>query len=132
MEVFMKKIVFLAIVGFLVVTTGPLIAKTVDVSGQWLLTLDLEGQATVLNLTFEQAGEKLIVKWKRTDANGKEENAKAEGTVKGNKIKWTEIGNLGLGDVEVVWTGTVEDDKISGETDFGGNVTYFWEAVKKI
>lgn len=128
----MKKSVVLAVIALTAVTLAPLFAQTVNVSGQWTFTIDT-GQQTIEKIyTIEQTGEKIVLTRTRKDENGKEESVKLEGTVKGNKIEWTENGNINGSDIKIVSTGTIEGNAMSGETDFGGNASFSWKAVKKI
>jgi hypothetical protein len=122
----MKKIISLAVMAIVIAGASPLLAQTVDVSGTWEITLDMDGQSIVKTCTIVQTGEKIVVTRKKGD-----EEIKAEGTVKGNKVEWTEIGNVNGQEMNIVYTGTVEGNTMSGEMDFGGNASFEWKAVKK-
>ena len=122
----MKKTVSLAAMIVLVASVLPLSAQTVDVSGQWEITLEINGQSITRTWAFAQTGEKIVVTKKKDD-----EEIKSEGTVKGDKIEWTEIGNINGQDMNIVYSGTIKGDTMSGEIDFGGNMSAEWKAVKK-
>jgi len=122
----MKKTSYFIAIGFISAILAPLFAQTVNVSGKWDLTMET-GQNPVSRIyTFEQTGEKLIVKWTK-----KGEEQQAEGTIKGNKIEWTDTAKVNDEEIKVAWTGKVEGDTMSGETDFGGQATFTWKAARK-
>jgi hypothetical protein len=123
----MKKCISLAIMAVMFAAAAPLIAQTTDVSGQWDVSFEVEGDSISRVYTFEQAGEKLVVKWTRR--NG--ESEQAEGTVRENKIEWTEIGKINDSEVRIIWTGMIEGNTMSGDVDFGGQDEFSWKAVKK-
>ncbi len=123
----MKKLLSLVVVGLMCASAAHLVAQTVEISGKWEFTQDFGGQTVTRIYTIEQTGEKLIVK--RTNKDGEE--VKAEGTIKGNKVEWSEVGNINGSELTIVTTGTVEGDKMSGDMDFGGQAAFSWTAVKK-
>lgn len=123
----MKKLFSMVVIGLMCAAAATLIAQTVDISGKWEFTQDLGNQTITRIYTIEQTGEKLVVK--RTNKDGQE--VKAEGTIKGNKVEWSEVGSINGGELTIVTTGTVEGDKMSGDLDVGGQAEFSWTAVKK-
>ncbi len=122
----MKKIFSTAIIVLALAAALPAPAQTVNISGKWDATLDIQGTTVERSYTIEQTGDSIVVKWQK---NG-EEN-KAEGKVTGNKVEWTEIGNVNGSEIRIVATGTIEGNTMSGESDFGGQMTFTWKAVRK-
>ena len=123
----MKRLLSLVVIGLMWAAAAPLVAQTVDISGKWEFTQDFGSQTVTKIYTIEQTGEKLVIK--RTNKDGQE--VKAEGTIKGNKVEWSEVGNINGNELTIVTTGTVEGDKMSGDVDFGGQAEFSWTAVKK-
>jgi len=122
----MKKFYSLIAVLTLILTPTFLGAQDVDVTGDWEMTSQSPRGERTSDVRFEQDGEKLTVTMQIMG-----EEAKAEGTVKGNKIEWSVTRNTPRGDFTLSYSGTVEGNTMSGEAQIGDFGTMEWSAKKK-
>ena len=95
-----------------------------DVSGNWTLTIsDPFGMDNDVGLTLAQDGEVL---------SGKVDEASVEGSVEDGRITFhydVDSGQVGM--ITLTYTGTVDEDGMRGEVDFGGFAAGAWRAVRQ-
>ena len=123
----MSKILKTLALGILILCGTSLYALAVDVSGTWEMTLQTERGDWPTELTIEQEGEKIKV----TMPGFQGDQIEGEGTVKDNKIEFTFNISTQRGDFSITYTGTIEDDTMSGEAEAGDFGTMKWTAKKK-
>ncbi len=78
------------------------------------------------DVNFKQEGEKLTV-----SMQGRGGEVTGEGTVKGNEIEWTITRSTPRGEFKITYTGTIEEDTISGEVQMGDFGSSKWMAKKE-
>lgn len=125
-----KKTLLVAFV-ILALTSLHLSAWTVaeDVSGTWEMTSQGRQGERTSEISIEQDGENIKVTMPGFRGG---DPMVAEGTIKGNAIKWSITRESPQGDeFTIVYTGTVEGDSMSGTADFAGRRTTDWTAKKK-
>jgi hypothetical protein len=93
----------LAAVGFLVSTVA-----FADVSGTWIMTVQTQAGSGTPTFTLVQKGDQITGSYK-----GQLGEAPVTGTVKGNSITLTYKINAQGQDLDVVYTGTLDGDKIT-------------------
>lgn len=123
----MTKIFSLLTIFILVLLPFSSMAKEVDVSGDWELTIKTPRGERTQDIHFDQDGENLTVTM--TDPRGNE--IKGEGTIKENKIEWAITRSTPRGEMTLSYSGEVEGNTMSGEVQFGNFGTFEWEATKK-
>lgn len=84
--------------------------ETADVSGNWSLTVDFQGQQFPVSLALEQNAESVSGKLESVLGEGEVH----DGKVKGNKFSATAKSNVQGQNIELNITGTVENDSMSG------------------
>ena len=119
----LKKIAF----GILVVAGLSLIGLAADISGTWAITYITEQGEMELEMSIEQDEEKITV----TMEGMQGEEMVGEGTFKENKVEWSVTVSTPQGDFTINYTGTLEDDTLSGGADLGDFGTFEWTAKKK-
>ena len=94
-------------------------AQTADVAGAWILTVESDVGITNPTVTFEQDGMTLTGHYSSENLG----EADLTVTVSGSEITFTFSADA-LGElVEVIYSGTVDEDgEISGTLDIGGGV----------
>jgi zinc protease len=85
-------------------------APTVDVTGKWILNLEVQGQKLPVTLDLKQDGEKVTGSLDTMLGKGNIENCK----ISGNKINALVSSDIQGQSVELNLSGTVEGDKVSG------------------
>jgi hypothetical protein len=99
-------------------------ADKVDVSGTWLVEVEINGMQGTPEFTFKQDGEKLTGKYK-----GQFGNADVKGTLKGNEIEFSFDVQ---GEAKITYTGTVEKDgTMKGKANYADQAMGTWTAKKK-
>ena len=106
----MRKI--LSVVGalFALMLTVPVQAQDVDVAGKWESTRETQQGTMTTTFTFEQDGSKLT----GTLASQRGDMEISDGTMEGNKISFKMVMTRGDRTMEMVYSGTVEGDTITG------------------
>lgn len=94
-----------------VLTVG---AQSKNVSGAWKLTIETPNGPGSPSLVLKQEGEKLTGTYK-----GRFGESPLEGTLKGAEIKFTVKVNAQGQELQIEYTGTVEDDTMKGKVKFG-------------
>jgi len=123
----MSKIYYVFTFFILVLITIFLSAQEVNVTGDWELTMETPRGEITRAIHFEQEGENLIVTMEGREG----EEVTGEGTVKGNEIEWTVTRSTPRGEFTMTYTGTVEEDTMSGEVQMGDRGSIEWTATKK-
>lgn len=102
-------------------------AEQVDVSGEWLITIQTPDGSFTPTVVLKQDGEKLTGTYK-----GRFGESKLEGTLKENAIKWEVTIRAQDNDVKLAYSGTVESgDTMKGSVDFAGMGSAEWTAKRK-
>jgi hypothetical protein len=89
-------------------------AAFADVSGTWLMSVETQAGSGTPTFTLVQKGDQLSGTYK-----GQFGEAPVTGTVKGNDITITYKISAQGQDVDVVYTGTLDGDKVSGKVKLG-------------
>ncbi len=98
-----------------------------DVSGKWKGEVEVAGNNATPEFTFKQDGAKLTGTYK-----GMLGEAPIEGTVEGNKVRWVLKVNYESNPVTIIYTGTLESDKLmKGAVDFAGQAEGTFTAKKE-
>jgi hypothetical protein len=105
------KINIFAFVSIWLFIGGLIQASNIDVSGKWEVNLD-SGHGVHTNIAeFEQDGEKIAVII---------EGNKGEGTLVDNEIRWEISLKTPMGEMDAIFTGTVEGDNMEGQVEISG------------
>jgi hypothetical protein len=126
MEEKMKK--FYSVIALFSLLLIPIVltSQDINVTGDWEMTTQSPRGERISDIHFEQEGEKLTVTMQLRG-----EEVTAEGTVKGNKIEWIVTRSTQRGEFTISYSGTVEDDTMSGEAQMGDFGAMEWTAKKK-
>jgi hypothetical protein len=111
----------------LVVACFSLVVLAADISGTWEITLQTQQGDYTFEMSIEQDGENIKVTMESMQGD---ENV-GEGTFKDNKAEWSVTVSFPNGDFTINYTGTLEEDTLSGEADIGEYGTMDWTAKKK-
>jgi len=114
--------------GVLALVAAPVVARAVDVSGDWAITANTEQGPISGTLTLEVDGEKL------TGTLVVDMGAlPIEGTVKDGEVSFSLSYPTDSGDIPVTMTGKVDGDTIKGNYDAGpqGGGDWSGSRVKK-
>lgn len=88
-----------------------------DVAGDWMLTVDTEQGTTTPSVMLEQNGSELTGHYSSETLG----EADVKGTVSGNDVTFMLSASAGGYDIEVTYTGVLQDDgTLSGQIDLGG------------
>jgi len=115
-----------ALVLSLAVLAPASIAEPAKVAGVWSFSVELAVGTGHPTVTLKQEGEKITGTY-----DGRYGPAPLEGTVKDRKIEFTVSMTAEGTAVTGVFTGTVQDDGMTGTVDFDGAGDGTWTAVKK-
>jgi hypothetical protein len=104
--------------------SATLAADKVDLSGTWLVEVDINGMAGTPEFTFKQDGDKLTGKYK-----GQFGGADVTGKVKGNEVEFS----FDLqGEAKATYTGTLEKDgTMKGKANYADQAIGTWTAKRK-
>ena len=103
-------------------------AQTANVAGEWTLTVDSDAGITNPAVMFEQDGETLTGHYSSENLGEND----LTGTVNGSDIRFSFTADLAGMDIEVIYTGTIDEDgMISGTLDLGGFGGGTFTAVRK-
>ena len=123
----MKKALFACL--FLLVTSAihAQETKTVDISGEWTVTLSTPRGEMSFDLTITQKG--------TTATAVNEEGEEFEITIEGDEVSWTTELATPAGDLEMEFEGTVDGDEMTGTmTGKSGPLAgreIDWEAIRE-
>ena len=91
-------------------------AQTANVAGAWTLTVESDQGITTPAVTLVQDGEALTGHYS-SETLGEND---LTGTVSGSEIRFTFTADLGGMDIEVIYSGTIDEDgMITGTLDIG-------------
>lgn len=99
---------------------------TVDVTGTWDAAVKSPDGETAFTLVLKQSGSQITGELKSEMGTASIE----DGTVSGNSITFTVSLDIGGQNVEMSFSGTVEENTIEGTIDMGPMGTAEWEAEK--
>jgi hypothetical protein len=100
--------------------------ESVNVSGEWDLTINTPRGEMTSVAKFVQEGEKLTV----TVTSPRGEST-GTGTIKGADIEWTITRESPRGQFTITYKGKVEGNTMKGEAQMGDFGTSEWKATKK-
>lgn len=123
----MKKIIAFIPVFLLVLLPAAVRAETVDVGGDWDITVTTERGEMTWEAHFAQEGESLTVTMKGPRGN----EVTGEGTITENSIEWTITSSSPRGEMTITWSGEVSGETMSGEVQFGSFRSAQWEGKKR-
>ena len=92
----------------------PLALAAADVSGKWVMQVELSAGSGSPTFTFQQNGEKLTGKYSGTLGE-----ADVTGTVKGDDVQFQFTVKSDLGELTAKYTGKVTGDTMKGKADYG-------------
>ncbi|MEE8377150.1 MAG: hypothetical protein V3R45_02145 [Candidatus Aminicenantaceae bacterium] len=118
-----KKLAFC----ILLVASLSLMVLAADISGAWEITYQAPEGEMALEMSIEQDGENIKV----TMEGMQGEEMVGEGTFKDNKAEWSVTISTPNGDFTINYSGTLEDDILSGEAEMGDYGSMEWTAKKK-
>jgi len=88
-----------------------------DVAGDWALTVETDQGTTTPSVMLEQNGSELTGHYSSETLG----EAEVKGSVSGNDVVFSLSASAGGFDIEVTYTGTLQDDgTLSGQIDLGG------------
>ena len=88
-----------------------------DVAGDWALTVETDQGTTTPSVMLEQNGSELTGHYSSETLG----EAEVKGSVSGNDVVFSLSASVGGIDIEVTYTGTLQDDgTLSGQIDLGG------------
>jgi hypothetical protein len=120
-----KNIVFAALI-LLAPLAFCFAQESVNVSGEWDLTVNTPRGEMTSTAKFVQEGEKLTV----TVTSPRGEST-GTGTIKGADIEWTVTRESPRGQFTITYKGKVEGNTMKGEAQMGDFGTSEWKATKK-
>ena len=97
-----------------------------DITGVWTVSLEVADSKVEVMATVKQAGEKL-----QLTLAGPTGNFELAGTLVDNQLSVNYTMDVQGAPAEIKMTGTVADDRISGNIDFLGRGALKWTAVRK-
>jgi len=95
----------------------PLAVAAADVSGKWVLNVQLSAGSGSPTFTFKQAGDKITGRYQ-----GVLGEADVSGTVKGDDVQFQFTVKSDLGELTAKYTGKVTGDTMKGKVDYGPQV----------
>jgi len=120
---FLKNLGF----GILLVASLSLFVLAADISGTWEITVQTPQGEYPSEMSIEQDGENIKV----TMQGFQGDEMVGEGTFKDNKAEWSVTVSTPQGDFTINYTGTLEDEVLSGEAEMGDYGSMAWTAKKK-
>jgi len=120
-----KNIVFAALI-LLAPLAFCFAQESVNISGEWDLTVNTPRGEMTSTAKFVQEGEKLTV----TVTSPRGEST-GTGTIKGADIEWTVTRESPRGQFTITYKGKVEGNTMKGEAQMGDFGTSEWKATKK-
>jgi hypothetical protein len=110
---------------FVLLSMVLLSAAPANIAGQWQFTVELAMGTGKPLVTFKQDGEKITGTYE-----GRYGKSNLEGTVKDNQVQFTVTVVAEGTTVSGVFTGTCENDRMSGEVEYEGAGDGTWSAVR--
>ena len=115
-----SAIALLVLISLVLVPAAP-----ANLAGQWQFTVELAVGTGRPLVTFKQDGEKITGTYE-----GRYGTSNLEGTVKENHLEFTVTLVAESTTVSGVFSGTYENDRMSGEVDYEGAGDGTWTAVR--
>ena len=112
------------IVGLL--ASARIVGQGVNITGDWVFTVQTDQGGGTPTISFQQDGEKLAGKY-----NGQLGTADLRGTIKGNDVNFAFTIDMQGQQAPVSYKGTVEKNTMKGTLDIGGMATGTFTAAKK-
>ena len=105
----------LLLLGALVALPSSVSAQDIDLTGEWVLTVESPNGTGTRQVTFEHDGTELRGTISSSMATGP-----LEGTVEGDQVHFVAIVAMDTGDFEVTYDARIEDGRlVDGTVDFG-------------
>lgn len=105
----------LLLIGTLLAAPAPTSAQEVDLTGDWVLTVESPNGTGTRQVTFEQDGTQLRGTISSSMATGP-----LEGTIEGDQVHFVAVVAMDTGDFEVTYDARIEDGRlVDGTVDFG-------------
>jgi hypothetical protein len=125
----MKRTLKTISLGILLIGAVSLLVRAADISGTWEMTSQSpRGGERVSEMTIAQDGDT----FKITMVGFRGDEMVGDGTIDGNKVKWSFTMETQRGEFTLTYTGTINDDgTMSGEMAMGDRGTMEWTAKKK-
>jgi hypothetical protein len=121
MSKFMPFVFALALAGAW--TTSAAAADKVDLTGTWIVTIEIGGQQGMPEFELKQEGDKLSGKYK-----GQFGEKDVKGKVKDNDVEFSfELQEGAL----AVYKGKIDGDTMKGTADYAGQASGEWTAKRK-
>jgi hypothetical protein len=115
-----SAIALLVLISVVLVSAAP-----ANIAGQWQFTVELAVGTGRPLVTFKQDGEKITGTYE-----GRYGKSNLEGTVKENHVEFTVTVVAEGTTVSGAFSGTYENDRMSGEVDYEGAGDGTWTAVR--
>jgi hypothetical protein len=103
------------VLSFVAVTSNPLLAQSVSVTGKWILDVQTDAGSGTPTVTLKQDGEQLTGHY-----SGQLGEAELTGSIKNNEFSFSFAGDAQGQQFKVTYAGTVEKDTMKGTVDLGG------------
>jgi hypothetical protein len=110
----------------LVVTSSTVVAANTDISGAWLVTIELPNNRATIEANIKQDDDKLVA-----GVLSPVGNLAFTGTLVDNKISAVYVLKVQGNALEVKMNGVVEGDTLSGTIEFAKGQEVKWTAVRK-
>lgn len=110
---------------FVLISVVLVSAAPADIAGQWQFTVELAVGTGRPLVTFKQDGEKITGMYE-----GRYGKSNLEGTVKENHVEFTVTVVAEGTTVSGAFSGTYENDRMSGDVDYEGAGDGTWTAVR--
>ena len=105
----------LLLAGALFALPAPTAAQDVDLTGEWVFTVESPNGTGTRQVTFEQNGTALTGTISSTRASGP-----LEGTVEGDRVTFVAVVAMDTGDFEITYDARIENGLlVDGSVDFG-------------
>lgn len=104
-------------------SSAALAADKVDLTGTWIVTIEIAGQTGMPEFTLKQEGDKLTGKYK-----GQFGERDVKGKVKGDEV---EISFELQEGADAVYKGKIDGDMLKGTADYAGQASGDWTAKRK-
>jgi len=122
----LKKSASILVFAGLALWGASLLAKPVDVTGDWEMTVQSPQGERTMKISFVQTGESLEVKMEGFQG----EEMKGTGKVKDNDIEWTFTMNGPQGEMSITNKGKVDGDTMKGTVSLGEMGDMEWTAKR--
>jgi hypothetical protein len=115
-----------AVLAFILASTTLVAADTTDISGAWLVTIELPNNKATIEANIKQDDDKLVA-----GVLSPVGNLSFTGTLVDNKISAVYVLKVQGNALEVKMNGVVDGDTLSGTIEFAKGQEVKWTAVRK-